>query len=105
MQMVLDEQTIGGIRVLIAVAEAGSFARAGESLDMTQSGVSRAIARLERRIGVRLFHRTARAIALTDEGRRLHDQVVPLLEGLETATRDAAGDASTVRGRLRVKVD
>ena len=103
--MALDEQIFGGIRVLVAVAEAGSFARAADALGMTQSGVSRAVARLERRIGVRLFQRTARAIALTDEGRRLRDEVVPLLEGMEAATLAAAGDASTVRGCLRVNVD
>jgi DNA-binding transcriptional LysR family regulator len=105
MLVALDEQMMGGLRVMIAAAESGSFARAGEALGMTQSGVSRAIARLERRIGVRLFHRTARAIALTDEGRRLHDDVAPLLEGVEAATLAVAGDASNVRGRLRVNVD
>ncbi|WP_163364909.1 LysR family transcriptional regulator, partial [Escherichia coli] len=65
--------------------EAGSFVRAAEALGLTQSGVSRAIARLEHRIGVRLLHRTARAVSLTDEGRRFHDEVAPLLQGIESA--------------------
>jgi DNA-binding transcriptional LysR family regulator len=84
---------------------AGSFVRAAESLGITQSGVSRAVARLEQRIGIRLFDRTARAIALTDEGRGFYQQVKPLLTGIEDAATDAAGSAAAVRGRLRVNVD
>ena len=53
--------------------------RAGEALGLTPSGVSRAVARLEARVGVRLLDRTPRAVALTDEGRRLHSEVTPLL--------------------------
>jgi DNA-binding MarR family transcriptional regulator len=64
-----DSRLLSGIGVLATVVEAGSFVRAAESLGLTQSGVSRAVARLERRVGVRLFDRTARAIALTEEGR------------------------------------
>ena len=67
--MSFDSRLLSGIGVLAAVVEAGSFVRAAESLGLTQSGVSRAVARLERRVGVRLFGRTARAIALTEEGR------------------------------------
>jgi len=50
-----DSRLLSGIGVLAAVVEAGSFVRAAESLGLTQSGVSRAVARLERRVGVRLF--------------------------------------------------
>jgi DNA-binding transcriptional LysR family regulator len=54
---------------------------------------------------VRLFDRSARAVALTDEGRRFYARVAPLLAGLEAAAGDASGAASVVRGRLRVSVD
>ena len=74
-------------------------------LGLTPSGVSRAVARLEARVGVRLFDRTPRAVSLTDEGRRFYAQVMPLLAGLEEAASDAAGAAASVRGRLRVNVD
>jgi DNA-binding transcriptional LysR family regulator len=90
---------------MAAVVETGNFARAGDALGLTQSGVSRAIARLETRIGVRLFDRTPRAVTLTDEGRRFHQSVVPLLAGLEEAATDVAGSAAQPRGRLRVNVD
>jgi DNA-binding transcriptional LysR family regulator len=54
---------------------------------------------------VRLLDRTPRAVSLTDEGRRFHAQVAPLLAGLEEAASEAAGAAHAVRGRLRVNVD
>jgi DNA-binding transcriptional LysR family regulator len=103
--MGFDGRLLGGVGVMAAVVETGNFARAGDALGLTQSGVSRAIARLEVRVGVRLFDRTPRAVTLTDEGRRFHQSVVPLLIGLEEAATDAAGSAAVVRGRLRINVD
>lgn len=103
--MAFDSRLLSGIGVLVAVVEAGSFVRAAESLGLTQSGVSRAVARLERRVGVRLFDRTARAIALTEEGRRFYQQVKPHLSGIEDAAIQAGGSTMAVRGRLRVNVD
>lgn len=103
--MTFDARLLGGIGVLEAVVETGNFARAGEALGLTASGVSRAIARLEAQVGVRLFDRTPRAVSLTDEGRRFHAQVAPLLAGIEEAASDAAGAAARVRGRLRVNID
>jgi DNA-binding transcriptional LysR family regulator len=103
--MGFDGRLLGGVGVMAAVVETGNFARAGDALGLTQSGVSRAIARLEMRIGVRLFDRTPRAVTLTDEGRRFHQSVMPLLTGLEEAATDAAGSAAAVRGRLRINVD
>jgi DNA-binding transcriptional LysR family regulator len=94
-----------GLDLLAAVVQTGSFVRAGARTGLTQSGVSRAIARLEQRVGVRLFDRNARAVSLTDEGRRFHEQVVPLLAALEDAVDGAAGSAGRVRGRLRINAD
>ena len=67
--------------------------------------MSRAVARLEARVGVRLFDRNPREVSLTEEGRRFHAQVMPLLAGLDEAAAEAAGAAAVVRGRLRVSVD
>ena len=58
--MVFDERVVNGMRVLDAIVDSGSFVRAGEALEMSQSGVSRAIARLESRLNIRLFDRTTR---------------------------------------------
>jgi DNA-binding transcriptional LysR family regulator len=98
-------QLLEGLAVMAAVVYARSFVKAGDALDMSPSGVSRAVARLEARLGIRLFERTTRSVRLTDEGRRFHEQVMPLIAALQDATADAQGGAAAVRGRLRVNVD
>jgi len=103
--MVFDSRLLSGIGVLSAVVEAGSFARAGEAMGLTQPAVSRAVARLEQRVGIRIFNRSARAISLTDEGRRFYEAVAPHLTSIEEAAVSAAGSRATVQGRLRVNVD
>jgi DNA-binding transcriptional LysR family regulator len=105
MTMAFDERLLNGMSVLCAVVDSGSFAGAGEVLNMSQPGVSRAIARLEARLGIRLFDRTTRSVNLTDEGRRFYAQVMPLLSGLEEAAAVAAQGRTAVRGRLRVNMD
>jgi len=103
--MPFDERMLNGMGVLTAIVDCGSFAAAGVALDMSQSGVSRSVARLEARLGIRLFDRTTRSVTLTDEGRRFYEQIVPLLNGLEEAAASAAQGATAVRGRLRVNMD
>ena len=100
-----DERMLNGISVLSAIVDSGTFAAAGEILNMSQSGVSRSIARLESRLGIRLLERTTRSVSLTDEGRRFYEQVMPLLAGLEDAADSAAQATTTIRGRLRVNID
>jgi len=103
--MTVDPTLVNGLGVLAAVVDAGSFVRAAQSLGITQSGVSRAVARLEQQVGVRLLHRTPRAVTLTEEGARLHAEVTPLLERIDDAATAATGAKAAVRGRLRVNVD
>jgi len=103
--MAFDSRLLNGVGVLAAVVESGNFARAAEALSLTPSGVSRAVARLEMRLGVRLFDRTPRAVTLTDDGRGFHAQIGPLLAAIEEAADEVAGAAAAVRGRLRVNVD
>ncbi|WLI43165.1 LysR family transcriptional regulator [Pseudomonas beijingensis] len=103
--MSFDGRLVNGMGVLSAVVDSGSFVKAANALDMTQSGVSRAVARLETRLGIRLFDRTTRSVKLTDEGRRLYEEIAPLLAALEEAATMASGSATAVRGRLRVNVD
>src|ERR1700722_19947441 len=103
--MAFDGRVISNIGVLAAIVEGGSFARASEALGLSRSGVSRAVARLEARVGVRLLDRTTRAVALTDEGRRLYSEVGPLLTGIEDAVTVTSGSSVAVRGRLRANVD
>ena len=101
----IDGRLVDGLVVLAAVAEARSFGKAARRLRMTQSGVSRAIAKLETRLGARLVHRTSRAVELTDEGRALSERVGEHLTGLGEAAAETAKAQEAVRGRLRINVD
>lgn len=103
--MAYENKFLSGIGVLSAVIEAGSFNRAGAALGLTQSAVSRAVSRLEKRIGIQIFDRSSRAIRLTDEGRRFFEAVAPHLEAIEDAALAAGGAKTQVRGRLRVNTD
>jgi DNA-binding transcriptional LysR family regulator len=103
--MAFDGRILNGIGVFASVVETKSFNRAASSLGITPSGVSRAVARLEERVGVRLFQRTARSVSLTEEGRRFYESVAPLMEGIEDAASEAAGATAEARGILRVAVD
>ena len=103
--MAFDGKLLSGVTVLIAVVEAGTIARAAEALGLSPSGVSRALSRLEQRVGARLLARTTRSLSLTDEGRRFYEQVGPHLAGIEEATIEASGSTNKVRGRLRVNID
>jgi DNA-binding transcriptional LysR family regulator len=100
-----DRHVLQGLGILRAVVDAGSFVGAGEALGLTQPAVSRAVARLEARVGVRIFQRTARSIALTEDGRRFYDAIAPHLRAIEEATGEAGSAQSRVRGRLRVNAD
>ncbi|MGW7773646.1 LysR family transcriptional regulator [Pseudomonas machongensis] len=100
-----NTQLLEGLDVLQAVVDARSFGGAADLLGMSQPGVSRAVARLEKRLGIRLFDRTTRSVRLTDEGLRYYDQVMPLMAALAEATADACEGVRRIQGRLRVNVD
>ena len=102
--MSFDERILNGTTVLVAVVRSGSFVGAGKALNLSQSGVSRAVARLEARLGIRLLDRTTRSVTITDEGRRFYEQVAPLLNALEDVAASVMEGRTHVRGRLRVKM-
>jgi DNA-binding transcriptional LysR family regulator len=101
----IDGRLVGGLMVLAAVADARSFGKAAQRLGMTQSGVSKAIAKLESRLGARLIHRTSRAVELTEEGRILCERVAEHLAGIGEAAAETSKSRDAVRGKLRVNVD
>ncbi|WP_234945182.1 LysR family transcriptional regulator [Anaeromyxobacter sp. Fw109-5] len=90
------------MEVFVAVADAGSFAKAGARLRISPPAVTRAVASLERRLGVRLFNRTTRSLRLTEAGLRFLESAKPLLGDLEEAEREAAGDSAAPSGHLTV---
>lgn len=91
----------GDMEVLARVVETGSFSAAGRLLELTPSAVSRIIARLEARLGVRLLIRTTRALTLTPEGEAYHRSALRILRDLGE-TEQAVMDQAAPRGRLRV---
>src|SRR6202789_3889100 len=103
--MAFDSRILSGVSVLAAVIEGGSFVKAAELIGITDSGVSRAISRLETRVGVRLLDRTTRSVSLTYEGRRFYEEVKPHLQAIEDAAIIASGAVTAVRGRLRIDID
>lgn len=103
--MTFDGRLLAGVGVLAAVVESGSFTRAAATLALSPSGVSRAVSRLEDRLGVRLLDRTTRALRLTDEGRRFYALAAPHLDAIADAASVAAKASGQVRGNLRASVN
>jgi hypothetical protein len=60
--------SLGSLNAFVQAAEARSFTVAGRQLDVSSSAIGKAVARMEERLGVRLFHRSTRSITLTAEG-------------------------------------
>jgi LysR family transcriptional regulator for bpeEF and oprC len=90
------------MRVFARVVEQGSFARAAEDLDIARPSATTAVARLEKRLKVRLLHRTTRRLSLTDEGRAFYQGCVRMLDELAETEDALSGAHRSPRGRLRV---
>jgi DNA-binding transcriptional LysR family regulator len=84
------------------VAERGSFSAAARAIDQTPSAVSRQIATLEDRLGVRLLHRTQSGVSLTEEGRAFRDRCADLAVRVAEAQEAMAALGGRAQGALRV---
>jgi DNA-binding transcriptional LysR family regulator len=85
-----------------AVAEAGSLSAAGRAIGLSPAMVSKRMARLEARLGVRLVHRTTRRLALTEAGERFHRDVVTILAAIAQAEARLGGAQGVLAGPLRI---
>ncbi|MDH1126629.1 LysR family transcriptional regulator [Enterobacter sp. GD03975] len=94
--------TLKDIPVFVASVEAGSFAQAAVRLHLSRSAVGKSIARLEERLGVRLFHRTTRSQRLTDNGALFYKRCLRALEEIRGAESLLETGKHQVSGRLRV---
>src|SRR5512140_376961 len=90
--------------VFAAVVDAGSFVGASDALDMSKPAVSRYVAELETRLGVRLLHRTTRKLSLTEEGEVFYARCVELLENIEEAEAEITSRSGEATGQLKVSV-
>ena len=88
------------IQTFREVARRGSFSAAARALDMSPANVSKYVAALEARFGVRLFNRTTRKVSLTDAGQLLYDRSGPVLELVQLTTGELLERATTPSGQL-----
>ncbi len=98
----LSSERLKGIDVFVCVAESGSFTAAAQRLYLTTSAVSKAVARLEKRLQVRLFLRTTRHLALTEEGESFYRACTGVLNQLEEAELALHRQSHELRGRIRI---
>ena len=90
------------LRTFIDVVHHGSFAAAARHLDLAPSVVTRAVAALERDLGVRLMQRTTRRLSLTEAGAAYYERVRGVLDGLDRASDEARATAGEVTGPVRL---
>jgi DNA-binding transcriptional LysR family regulator len=99
-----EEMQLGSIELFCHAAELGSFTAAANVAGVTPAAVSRSVARLEERLGVRLFVRTTRQIRLTEGGQKYFEHCRLALQQLMEAEREATGAQTTPSGPLRISV-
>ncbi|MFM0504807.1 LysR family transcriptional regulator [Paraburkholderia caffeinilytica] len=102
--MSYSDDKFSAIVILVRVAECNSFTDAAFKLGMSASGVSRSIARLEKRLGVQLVKRTTRGLSLTDEGAVYVERCRMILSEMEDADAHITNSRSTPSGILRVQM-
>lgn len=98
--MLIDD--LPALETFARIVSAGSLSAAARELDLSLSVVSKRLAHLESRLGVRLLHRTTRQQTLTDDGAQFHAQVLRILAEIERAETLMSDRRGTVNGMLRV---
>ena len=98
----MSPQHFNEVSAFRAVANAGSFRGAALDLGLSPSTLSHAVKALEKRLGVRLFHRTTRSVALTEAGERLLGELSPILTALDSTMARASFAAEVPRGTVRL---
>lgn len=96
------EESLKGISVFVSVADAGSFSAAAEKLNLTNSAVSKNVARLEARLGKKLFTRTTRTLALTEAGERYYRTCAAVLGELEETELALLTEDKEPHGKVRI---
>lgn len=96
------ETGLKAIEAVLAIARRGSFRAAALDLGLSTTAVSHAVGRLEADLGVRLFNRTTRSVALTDAGRDFVARVAPALAEIRSAVETARSQRKTPAGMLRI---
>jgi DNA-binding transcriptional LysR family regulator len=95
---------LAGITVFVEAVDAGGFSMAAARLNLSRSAVGKTVARLEARLGVRLFHRTTRSQSLTDDGQAFYERCLRALEEIRAGEATLDSGRQDVSGRLRVSM-
>ena len=90
------------IEIFVRVVEEGSFSATARAMKVTQPSVSKAIADLERRLHLRLLHRTTRSVKPTEAGEAYYRRMKQVTSLIDEANAEANADATSIRGKLRV---
>ena len=95
----------GELAAFLAVAEHGGFRAAPRALDQTASALSHAVAGLEKRLKVKLFHRSTRNVSLTEPGRRLAERLMPAIGEIGQAVEELHENSASPSGLVRINCD
>ena len=98
----MNRGDLGNLTAFVAVADQRSFRAAASQLGLTPSALSHSMRQLEERLGVRLLHRTTRAVSATDAGLRLLDRLRPAMSQISDALEDLNQERQRPLGRLRI---
>ena len=96
--------SLGALTAFVRAADTRSFTAAARQLGVSSSAIGKAVARLEERLGVRLFHRSTRSITLTQEGRLFLDSCRRIFAEVEAVEQEFAQTKGAPTGRLRVSL-
>lgn len=97
-------ETLNSIECFVRSAEGGSFSEAARRLGLTAAAVGKNIAKLEKNLGVRLFHRSTRRLTLTEAGERFYDEVRGGLSTIQNAVANLASADGKPSGTLKVSM-
>ena len=97
-------KSLSNIKTFVRVAQTKSFVEAANALSLSPPATSKAVAKLEEELGVKLLHRTTRSVSLTPEGERFYEVARRLLEEMDDLTQELKDSLSEPRGRLKVSM-
>jgi DNA-binding transcriptional LysR family regulator len=95
-------EILDGVAVFVEAVEAGSFSGAAGRLNLTRSAIGKAVARLEARLAARLFHRTTRSLALTEDGQAFYERCRRALAEIRSAEEALDSGKREIAGKLRI---
>jgi len=98
----MDRVALTDLEAVLAVSRRASFRAAALDLQMSTTALSNAVAKLEAKLGARLFNRTTRSVSLTDAGRAFVEQLGPALENIQGAMNIVRAQQATPSGMLRI---